>query len=138
MDMEKIMAYIEKIAENLEGLVCAIGCDSMFSEGAVYVDGEQKVNYISTKEALRILDGFGNNSASVMIGKSDYILIYDASRKLIIDGEAYLPSGYLVMKSCNGLQAIDDEDIADVIAALKSRMTMLALGKYRIQAYQLG
>ena len=125
MDMEKIMAYVEKIAENLEGLVCAIGCDSMPSDGAIYVDGEQKVNYISTREALRILDGFGNNSASVMIGKSDYILIYDASRKL-------------VMKSCNGLQAIDDEDFADVIAALKSRMTMLALGKYRIQAYQLG
>lgn len=138
MDMEKIMAYVEKIAENLEGLVCAIGCDSMPSDGAIYVDGEQKVNYISTREALRILDGFGNNSASVMIGKSDYILIYDASRKLVIDGEAYLPTGYLVMKSCNGLQAIDDEDIADVIAALKSRMTMLALGKYRIQAYQLG
>ena len=138
MDMEKIMAYVEKIAENLEGLVCAIGCDSMPSDGAIYVDGEQKVNYISTREALRILDGFGNNSASVMIGKSDYILIYDASRKLIIDGEAYLPSGYLVMKSCNGLQAIDEEDIADVIGALKSRMTMLALGKYRIQAYQLG
>lgn len=138
MDMEKIMAYVEKIAENLEGLVCAIECDSMPSDGAIYVDGEQKVNYISTREALRILDGYGNNSTSVMIGKSDYILIYDASRKLIIDGEAYLPSGYLVMKSCNGLQAIDDEDIADVIGALKSRMTMLALGKYRIQAYQLG
>ena len=58
----------------------------MPSDGAIYVDGEQKVNYISTREALRILDGFGNNSASVMIGKSDYILIYDASRKLIIDG----------------------------------------------------
>ena len=138
MDMEKIMAHVEKIAENLEGLVCAIGCDSMPSDGAIYVDGEQKVNYISTRESLRILDGFGNNSASVMIGKSDYILIYDASRKLVIDGEAYLPSGYLVMMTCNGLQAIDDEDIADVIAALKSRMTMLALGKYRIQAYQLG
>ena len=137
MDMEKIMAHVEKIVENLEGLVCAIGCDSMPSDGAIYVDGEQKVNYISTREALRILDGFGNNSASVMIGKSDYILIYDASRKLVIDGEAYLPSGYLVMKSCNGLQAIDDEDIADVIGALKSRMTMLALGKYRIQASHL-
>ena len=45
MDMEKIMAYVEKIAENLEGLVCAIGCDSMPSDGAIYVDGEQKVNY---------------------------------------------------------------------------------------------
>ena len=128
MDMEKIMAYVEKIAENLEGLVCAIGCDSMPSDGAIYVDGEQKVNYISTREALRILDGFGNNSASVMIGKSDYILIYDASRKLVIDGEAYLPSGYLVMKSCNGLQAIDDEDFADVIAALKRSRILVVCG----------
>lgn len=42
MDMEKIMAYVEKIAENLEGLVCAIGCESMPSDGAIYVDGEQK------------------------------------------------------------------------------------------------
>lgn len=33
MDMEKIMAYVEKIAENLEGLVCAIGCDSMLLMG---------------------------------------------------------------------------------------------------------
>ena len=56
MDMEKIMAYVEKIAENLEGLVCAIGCDSMPSDGAIYVDGEQKVNYISTRETLRIRD----------------------------------------------------------------------------------
>lgn len=138
MDMEKIMAYchIRLHKPVLPGFLQS--SQHMPSDGAIYVDGEQKVNYISTREALRILDGFGNNSASVMIGKSDYILIYDASKKLVIDGEAYLPSGYLVMKSCNGLQAIDDEDIADVIAALKSRMTMLALGKYRIQAYQLG
>ena len=54
MDMEKIVAHVEKIVENLEGLVCAIGCDSMPSDGAIYVDGEQKVNYISTREALRL------------------------------------------------------------------------------------
>ena len=69
MDMEKIMAYVEKIAENLEGLVCAIGCDSMPSDGAIHADGEQKVNYISTRQALRILDGVGNNSASDTIAK---------------------------------------------------------------------
>ena len=37
MDMEKIMAYVEKIAENLEGLVCAIGCDSMPSASSILV-----------------------------------------------------------------------------------------------------
>ena len=36
MDMEKIMAYVEKIAENLEGLVCgSFGCDSMPSDGQI-------------------------------------------------------------------------------------------------------
>ena len=98
MDMEKILTYVENIAENLEGLINTLGCDRIPSEGAIYVDGKQNVNYVSTEEAMDMLDSFGNRSSSEMIGKSDYILIYDADKKLVINGEAYLPSGYMVMK----------------------------------------
>ena len=108
MDMEKILTYVENIAENLEGLINALGCDRIPSEGAIYVDGKQNVNYVSTEEAMDILDSFGNRSSSEIIGKSDYILIYDADKKLVINGEAYLPSGYMVMKSSNGLRALDE------------------------------
>ena len=101
-------------------------------------DGKQNVNYVSTEEAMDILDSFGNRSSSEIIGKSDYILIYDADKKLVINGEAYLPSGYMVMKSSNGLRALDEEDIRKVISELGSRMTTLAIGEYRIQAYRLG
>lgn len=87
---------------------------------------------------MDILDSFGNISSSEMIGKSDYILIYDADKKLVINGEAYIPSGYMVMKSSNGLRALDEEEIRKVISELGSRMTNLAIGEYRIQAYQLG
>lgn len=138
MDMEKILAYVENITTNLEGLVEALGYNRSPFEGGIYVDGKQNVNYVSTEEALEILDRFGNRSSSEMIGKSDYILIYDASKKLIINGEAYLPSGYLVMKSNNGLCALDEEDIRKVISELGSRMTTLAIGDYSVQAYQLG
>ncbi|WP_334195847.1 hypothetical protein [Muricomes intestini] len=53
MDMEKILTYVENIAENLEGLINALGCDRIPSEGAIYVDGKQNVNYVSTEEAMR-------------------------------------------------------------------------------------
>lgn len=42
------------------------------------------------------------------------------------------------MKSSNGLRALDEEDIRKVISELGSRMTTLAIGGYRIQAYRLG
>ena len=48
MDMEKILTYVENIAENLEGLINTLGCDRIPSEGAIYVDGKQNVNYVST------------------------------------------------------------------------------------------
>ena len=42
MDMEKILTYVENIAENLEGLINTLGCDRIPSEGAIYVDGNSK------------------------------------------------------------------------------------------------
>ena len=51
MDMEKIMAYVEKIAENLEGLVCAIGCDSMPSDIKSWMRMEKNIQHL--KHLLR-------------------------------------------------------------------------------------
>ena len=107
-------------------------------EGAVYVDQEQNVIFVSTQDAVKILDSFGNNSESVRIGKTEYVLLYDAGSKLNFDGESYIPSGYLVMKSCNGLQPVDEEDVERIVAELRNRTMTLALGRYRIQAYQVG
>ena len=107
-------------------------------EGAVYVDQEQNVIFVSTQDAVKILDSFGNNSESVRIGKTEYILLYDAGSKLNFDGESYIPSGYLVMKSCNGLQPVDEEDVERIVVELRNRTMTLALGRYRIQAYQVG
>ena len=133
-DTEFILAHLEKIAVNLEELVSFLTPE----QSAIYVDGAQQVNLIRVEDALTILDSFGKNSASEMIGKTDYILVYDASKKLNIDGEAYLPAGYLVMKSDYGLKGLDESEISSVLAELRSRTCTLALGQYRIQTYRLG
>lgn len=137
MDMNKILAYVQNMEESLEGLRQVIEKRSP-EEGAVYVDQEQNAIFVSTQDAVKILDSFGNNSESVRIGKTEYILLYDAGSKLHFDGESYIPSGYLIMKSCNGLQPVNEEDIENIVAELRNRTMTLALGRYRIQAYQVG
>ena len=133
-DTEFILGHLEKIATDLEEIVNYL----VPRQFAIYVDGEQQVNFISIEDALAILDSIGKNSASEMVGRTDYILVYDASKKITVDGEAYLPSGYLVMKSCEGLHSLDESDINAVLPELRSRICTLALGQYRIQTYKLG
>ena len=133
-DTEFILGHLEKITTDLEELVNYL----VPRQFAIYVDGEQQVNFISIEDALAILDSFGKNSASEMVGRTDYILVYDASKKITVDGEAYLPSGYLVMKLCEGLHSLDESDINAVLPELRSRICTLALGQYRIQTYKLG
>ena len=133
-DTEFILGHLEKIATDLEEIVNYL----VPRQFAIYVDGEQQVNFISIEDALAILDSIGKNSASEMVGRTDYILVYDASKKITVDGEAYLPSGYLVMKSCEGLHSLDESDINAVLPELRSRICTLALGQYRIQSYRLG
>ena len=137
MDMKKILDYAENIAENLEGLVSLIECDSEPLKGAIFVNDSREVSCISRDRALEITDGFGKYRESVMIGSTDYILIYDSREKIVIGGETYIPSGYVVMKSCYGLMELDADDIAAVTEALSYRVNTVALGKYRIQAYPL-
>ena len=133
-DTEFILGRLEKIAANLEEIVSILAPE----QSAIYVDESQQVNFIRMEDAMAILDSFGKNSASEMIGRTDYILVYNAGKKITIDGEAYLPSGYLVMKSDYGLQGLDESDISAVMAEIRSRICTLALGQYRIQSYRLG
>ena len=137
MDMKKILDYAENIAENLEGLVSLIECDSEYLKGAIFVNDSREVSCISRDRALDITNGFGKYRESVMIGSTDYILIYDSRKKVVIDGIAYIPSGYVIMKSCYGLIELNEDDIEAVTEALKYRVKMIALGKYRLQAYPL-
>ena len=137
MDMKKILGYAENIAENLEELVSLIECESECLKGAIFVNDSREVSCISKNRALEITDGFGKYRESVMIGSTDYILIYDSREKIAVGGEAYIPSGYVIMKSCYGLMELDEDDIVAVTEALSYRINTVALGKYRIQAYPL-
>ena len=129
-----ILSHLDKITTNVEELVNYL----IDRESVIYVDEKQDIDYVSKEKAYEIMRGFGNYSASEMIGKTDYILVYDASKVISIEGEQYLPAGYLVMKADSALESLSEEDINVVLPEVRSRICTLALGQYRIQAYRLG
>ena len=129
-----ILSHLDKITTNVEELVNYL----IDRESVIYVDEKQDIDYVSKEKAYEIMRGFGNYSASEMIGKTDYILVYDASKVISIEGEQYLPAGYLVMKADSALESLSEEDINVVLPEVRSRLCTLALGQYRIQAYKLG
>ena len=129
-----ILSHLDKITTNVEELVNYL----IDRESVIYVDEIQDIDYVSKEKAYEIMRGFGNYSASEMIGKTDYILVYDASKVISIEGEQYLPAGYLVMKADSALESLSEEDINVVLPEVRSRLCTLALGQYRIQAYKLG
>lgn len=136
--MDNNMKYI---MEHLDNAVAELGKVMQMMlppEYAVYVDKEQEVHYISIQEAVSMIDRFGNNCMSEMIGKSDYILVYDEKKRIVADGNSYLLGEFLVLRSDYGLKGLDKADIDNVIAEMAGRMTSFAMGPYRIQAYQLG
>lgn len=128
-----ILSHLDKITTNVEELVNYL----IDRESVIYVDEKQDIDYVSKEKAYEIMRGFGNYSASEMIGKTDYILVYDASKVISIEGEQYLPAGYLVMKADSALESLSEEDINVVLPEVRSRICTLALGQYRIQAYKL-
>lgn len=128
-----ILNHLDKITTNVEELVNYL----IDRESVIYVDEKQEIDYVSKEKAYEIMRGFGNYSASEMIGKTDYILVYDASKVISIEGEQYLPAGYLVMKADSALESLSEEDINVVLPEVRSRICTLALGQYRIQAYKL-
>ena len=70
---------------------------------------------VSVQDALSLIDDFGKNCMSEMIGKSDYLLVYDEDRRIVVDGNAYLLGGFIVMRSDYGLKGLGREDIDKIM-----------------------
>lgn len=133
-NMKYIMEHLESAMMELEKVMQVM----LPPEYAIYVDKEQEVHYISIQDAVSMIDRFGNNCMSEMIGKSDYIIVYDDRRKIVAEGNSYLMGEFLVMKSEYGLKGLDKADLDHIMTEIASRITVFDMGQCRMQVYQLG
>lgn len=106
-------------------------------EMVIYIDGQGKVVLVDMETALKIMDNFGDNCASVMIGKSDYILAYDTTETVKADGHTYMACEGLIMKSYHGVKPMSRVEIMAALNEFKSRQVPLNFGPFGIMAYEV-
>ena len=104
---------------------------------AIYIDHSLRVWAVTPQVAEEILESYQNNSKSEMIGKSEYILIYDAREVIQIDGSSYIVGESLIMKASKQVEGIPQNEIHTVIQEYGTRLQEIVIGGIRVYGYEL-
>lgn len=134
MDVIEITLQIE--AETNEIHVSAENV-KVNTKNVVYIDKTGKITMLDMDEAAAVQERFGDNCNSEMIGKSDYILVYDASKIVTIDGHGYLACEALIMKSGDGLESLGPSEVRVALGEFKSRLVEINFGNIAVPAYEI-
>lgn len=106
-------------------------------EMGIYIDWQGRPALVDMEKALAIIDTYGTNCATEMIGKTDFILVYDESKTVKADGNMYVGGEALIMKSEDGLKTMRKEELNTVMTEYRSRQVQLNFGPFGIMAYEV-
>ena len=120
-----------------QGYVFSAPSPTKRKEFALLIASDHSMWLLDQETAQRVIDEYGEECNSAMIGKTDGIIIYPTESASTIDGEKYILGECLIMKADIRLSCLKDEEMKTVFAELISRTAIISLGQYSIPAYQV-
>lgn len=134
--MRSIKVQITGDAE--QGYVFSAPAPTKSKEFALFIDSDHSMWLLNHETAQRVIDDYGEEFNSAMIGKTDGIIIYPTESASTLDGENYILGECLILKEDLGLKCLKAEEMETVFAEFISRIAIISLGQYTIPAYQAG
>ena len=104
---------------------------------AIYIDKQHRVWGLGEAIALATLDTYGERSQSEMIGKSDYIIIFDGDSVIQSGYQKFIFGDCLIMKSDHGLKCLTEEEVNEAMREYGSRLTRMNMGGFCFTGYPL-
>ena len=106
---------------------------------ALIIGTNGKYRLISLQEAKEILYSLKEESASFILGSSDYLVIYNAGKAVSINDADYLVGSMLVMRMQEDeLCMMSNEEIAQVQELIGTRMETMISDDQTFSALELG
>lgn len=102
----------------------------------VYIE-DGKIFAMDDRLALEIIDSLGEECSSEIIGKSDYIIIYDSRNELQTATGRYLGGTCLIMKSDYGVKGMTAEELYEALECFKNRIVTINVGPYQASVYEI-
>ena len=104
---------------------------------AVYISKEREVFLMDYEKSLSVIDCFADRCMSVMMGKTEYLLIFPLDSAVVIDGDDYVLGECLIMKSEDGVRCLSREELLSALREYTSRQRKVHLGQYCVEAYRM-
>ena len=106
---------------------------------ALIIGTNGKYRLVSLQEAKEILYSLKDESASFILGSSDYLVIYNAGKAVSINEADYLVGSMLVMRMQEDqLCMMTNEEIAQVQDLIGNRMETMVSDGQTFSALELG
>ena len=106
---------------------------------ALIIGTNGKYRLVSLQEAKEILYSLKDESASFILGSSDYLVIYNADKAVSINEADYLVGSMLVMRMQEEkLCMMSNEEIAQVQDLIDNRMETMVSDGQTFSALELG
>ena len=106
---------------------------------ALIIGTNGKYRLVSLQEAKEILYSLKDESASFILGSSDYLVIYNAGKAVSINEADYLVGSMLVMRMQEDkLCMMSNEEIAQVQDLIDNRMETMVSDGQTFSALELG
>lgn len=106
---------------------------------ALIIGTNGKYRLVSLQEAKEILYSLKDESASFILGSSDYLVIYNAGKAVSINEADYLVGSMLVMRMQEDkLCMMSNEEIAQVQDLIGNRMETMVSDGQTFSALELG
>ena len=134
MDMIEIIVRIEP---KVEGILIVPNQRFQYQDMAICIDQKSNMFLVDMDKAMEVIASYGINSASEMMGKTDFILIYNEEKVLKVAGHKYVCEDAIIMKSLGGLKLLNDEEQIEALSELKSRIVRFQVGAYSMTGYEV-
>lgn len=134
MDMIEIIVQIEP---DVEGILIVPNQRFQYQAMAICIDQKSNMFLVDMDKAMEVIASYGINSASEMMGKTDFILIYNEEKVLKVAGHKYVCEDAIIMKSFSGLKLLNDKEQIAALSELKSRIVRFQVGAYSMTGYEV-
>lgn len=90
------------------------------------------------EEAYDIIDRLSANSTSDYMGKTNFLVIYNAKKVLAVSGSQYIAGSFIIVKgTAKGIELLNDEEVEDAKNEFMSRLAVLCGSGIQFSAYEI-
>ena len=108
-------------------------------KGALIIGTNGEFRVAEEEEAYELLDRLAVNCASDYVGKTEYLVIFNAKKVLCVSGTKFVVGSVMIVKGTDrGLEFLDEGEVEDAKAEFVSRLAVLCGSGIQFSAYEIG